>query len=283
MLKADETADSGETGTETEGSAMSQEHAQPPSWRLDSGPGPRPGPVRVGRPDGVLSDLAPAMVLASLPQAFDAFACMVAALVVFPHTVLAGVGGSWALAAGAAVWALAYPVAALARLVTARTAVLGAPARDGANLRFGVARLLLTCATFAIALLPLSGAVAWAPGALIAARLCQGLAIGALSHARLTPLLPTAVERAARLRAGAWAAGLGFAAAGGLMGVLALALQGPDFLAWGWRYPFVISLALNLAALVGDLWIEAERPARTGRPQLRLATISGRRLDAGRA
>lgn len=251
---------------------MSQEYAQPPSWRRDS----EPRPARAGQVDGALGDLEPAMVLAGLPQAFDVFACAVAAFAVFPRAVFGDLGGAGAYAAGFGVWALAYPLAALARLALARLGLSGAP-----NLRFVLARLLLTTATLAIAVLPLTAA-AWAPTALIVARLCQGLAIGGLSHDRMTPMLPSAVERRARLKAGAWAVGLGLAAAGGLMGAFALALDGPDFLSWGWRYPFVIALALNLAALVGDLWIESERPARAsaGRPPLRLAAVGGRTLDA---
>ncbi len=107
--------------------------------------------------------------------------------------------------------------------------------------------VLMGVATVLIGLLPTYAQIgAWAPAALIALRLVQGFAVGGEWGGAV---LMAAGHGGARGR-GFWAswpqAGV---AAGSLLsaGVLAL-MAGPqseaDFLAWGWRVPFLLSAAL---------------------------------------
>ena len=145
------------------------------------------------------------------------------------------------------------------------------------RLRLILARGLFTSATLAVALLPATAQASWSPWLLVAVRLVQGLALAGLSHGRLAPDLAPAEERRARFKIWAASGTVGLLVAGALVGVLALVLQGSDFAAWGWRYPFAIAMALNISGLVGDLHAEAEGRARRprGRAQIRLATVFG--------
>lgn len=107
--------------------------------------------------------------------------------------------------------------------------------------------VLMGVATVLIGLLPTYAQIgAWAPAALIALRLVQGFAVGGEWGGAVL----MAAEHGDARRRGFWAswpqAGV---AAGSLLsaGVLALmaGLQSEaDFLAWGWRVPFLLSAAL---------------------------------------
>lgn len=215
------------------------------------------------------ADLGAAVMLSALPQAFDLAVTGLAALAVFPSVFFGALAPGAAIAAGIALWALAYVVAtAVARWLPAR-ALQGKAAARG----------LLTLATVAISLLPVAGHAAWAPAALILARSLQGLAIGRLGSG-LTPRADAAQRRvagqswgialaAAIILAGALAAGLGFG------------LGREDLIAWGWRYPFFIALALNLAAFAADLALDraaSDAPTMRGHQRPRLATVDGVRL-----
>lgn len=272
-----ETANSGATGTETKGLAMSQEYAWPATWRRE---GAHPGEARARRADRGLGEAAPALVLGGFPQAFDFVACGVVAASVMPQVFFAGLAPAAGLAAGLAVWALAYVAAWLARPAVALIDRHADP-----RLRLILARVLFAAGTVAIALTPAAREAAWSPLLLIAARLGQGLGLAGLVHPRLAPQLAAGEERRARRKAWAVSGAIALVVAGMLMGVLATVLQGADFAAWGWRYPFVIALALNISGLVGDLYAEAEADARRphGRPQLRLATLFGAPVDSRRA
>jgi hypothetical protein len=55
--------------------------------------------------------------------------------------------------------------------------------------------------------------------------------------------------------------------------VLAASLQPPDFVAWGWRYPFMMGPALNIVALFARLRLVAVEPA--GWPAIGAAVFRG--------
>lgn len=252
---------------------MSHEHAWPAAWRSSGDI----GPTTVARPVDA-PPWRPALVLSGFPQAFDFFVWGFVALTVLPQVYFSALSAMAAFAASVAVWMIAYVVGALVRTVFAGPALDRDP-----PLRFALARLLFTGSSLAIAVLPAASHAPWSPWLLILLRIGQGGALGALRHGRLAPHMAQAEERRVRLQAWAIAAGLGLVVAGVLMGVLLVALQRADFLAWAWRYPFVIALALNMSALVGDLRVETERPGANGRPKLRLVAVLGAPVDADRA
>lgn len=252
---------------------MSQVYAWPATWRGD---GDHAGEAPARRAANALGEIAPALVLGGFPQTFDFFACGIAALAVMPRVYFAALGPAGALLAGLAVWLLAYVTAGLARPAAA---ALGR--RWDPRVRLGVARLLFTAATVTVAVLPAAREAAWAPFALILARGVQGLGLAGLVHPPLVAQMSPADERRARRTVWAVAGAFGLLAAVLVMGGLALMVSGADFIAWGWRYPFVIALALNISGFVGDLYAEAEANARRGRPQLRLVAAYGARVEAG--
>lgn len=235
---------------------MSHSHAWPPEHTAPAAAAP------AGQP-AAKADLVAALALSALPQAFDLVVTALAAVAIFPTVFFGRLSPELALVAGVAVWALAYAVAA----IVARWGPAGAGDWRG----MGAARLALTVATLAISLLPAAGHAAWAPAGLVLARLVQGLAIGRLG-----------AGRGAEARQG-WGIALGIGAI--LTTVLALALGlavgRADLLAWGWRYPFLIALALNLAAFAADLALyrmASGAPAVRAHQRPRLATIDGVRL-----
>lgn len=246
---------------------MSQEHAWPAAWRRGH-EASEPDARRAG--PQARKGVRGALVLAGLPQAFDLFVFGAVSLAVFPQVFLAGLAPAAAVAVAVGVWVCAYIVAWPAGAALAR---LGA--RWDPKVRMGLARALFTVSTLSVAILPATGQWAWAPLLLVILRLGQGLALGGLAqgHAQGAPrreLLPS------RALAGL----VGLAAAALILGVFALALPTEDFLAWGWRYPFVLALALNMTAFFGDLQV-AEAQRKPAKPRLRLVTVDGVRTNRG--
>lgn len=265
-----ETANSGATGTETEGSAMSQEYA----WAAPASAAPEDKARPVPRPPRPLRDLEPTLGLAGLGEAFDACVAGVLALTVFPALFFSSLAAPWALAAAVAVWGSAYVVS-----WAMRPAVGLLDRRLDRKLRLAIGRVLFTAGCLAIAALPAARHAPTSAWLLVLARAGQGVGLAALARGRLAPRIPASEERRSRLRGWAIAGGFAAVAAGLILTCLLLALPRADFLAWGWRYPFVMALAINMVALFGDLQVERRRNVSPGAgPVLRLATVSGVRV-----
>jgi metabolite-proton symporter len=126
-----------------------------------------------------------------------------------------------------------------------------------------ISLILMGVATTLIGLLPTYASIGvWAPVALILLRLVQGFAVGGEWGGAVL----LAAEHGDAARRGFWAswpqAGVpaGSLLAAGVLALLAGAQSEADFLAWGWRVPFLLSAAL---VAVG-WWIRtsvAESPA----------------------
>jgi MFS family permease len=247
---------------------MSQEYAWPATWRREQ------APLAAGEPPAAtpFGDLAPVLALGGLPQALDGLVFAALALAVFPQVFFQALSPAAGVAAAAAVWAIAYLVA-----WPVRAAVVRFDRRRDARPRLALARVLFAGASLAIAVLPAARHAAAAPLLLVLARAGQGLALGGLAHGRLACDVQPAEERRLRRRSWALAAGLALVVGGVVLGILAVGLPQADFLAWGWRYPFAMALALNMAGLFADLRVESERGARRvpRRPALRLVTVAG--------
>ena len=107
--------------------------------------------------------------------------------------------------------------------------------------------VLMGVATVLIGLLPTYAAVGvWAPAGLIALRLVQGFAVGGEWGGAVL----MAAEHGDAARRGFWAswpqAGVaaGSLLSTGVLAVMASAMSDAEFLAWGWRVPFLLSAVL---------------------------------------
>jgi MFS family permease len=220
-----------------------------------------------------LADLAPAMVLSALPEAFDFCAVAVAAVVVFPRVFFPGLSPAGATAAGLAILALAPAVRWL-------LSPLFAPARrrHGRGVCLTAARVMLGTSTAAIAFLPDAGQAGLAAALLLlGCRSAQGLAMAGLADGRAEQnVMGHRGQRGLRLAIHALTGFIGLAAAGGVFAVMAAVLHGSDFAQWGWRYPFVAAIALNTVGLFADLrLLITDGASRPGARSARLATVGG--------
>ena len=109
--------------------------------------------------------------------------------------------------------------------------------------------VLMGAATVLIGLLPTYDAIGiWAPVALIVLRLVQGFAVGGEWGGAVL----MAAEHGDAARRGFWAswpqAGVaaGFLLSAGMLAAINALLSEADFLAWGWRVPFLASIVLVL-------------------------------------
>jgi hypothetical protein len=102
---------------------------------------------------------------------------------------------------------------------------------------------------------------------LFASRFALGLALRGTTWSR---------RRSGELGPTLLAALLALALTAGLFAALAASLPPLDFVAWGWRYPFVMACAVNIVALFARLrLVAAEPPGSSGdRGGLRLASLT---------
>lgn len=121
-----------------------------------------------------------------------------------------------------------------------------------------ISLFMMGVATFAIGLLPTYAQIGvWAPVLLTTLRVFQGIAIGGeWGGASLM-----AVEHAPKGKRGLFGSATQMGAPGGLListAVIAIVSQLPDaqFLAWGWRIPFLLSIVLVFIGLVIRLKLE---------------------------
>lgn len=216
------------------------------------------------------ADAALGLTLSGFPQALDLFVWAAAAAFVFPSTIFQDLDRRAAILAGIGLWLLAYAVRpAGARLFRA------VRERHGRGVALTAARFLLGGFTVAVVFLPAS------PGAgsitlLAGARLLQGIALGGVS-AGGAPRVGGAFSW--------WTAGLaglaGLIACAGVFAAFAAVLERSDFLAWGWRYPFLIAVAGNIGALFADLRLltTGDADASEGRQVARLVSAGGVPVD----
>lgn len=121
------------------------------------------------------------------------------------------------------------------------------------------AMLLMGCATMLIGLLPTHHSIgAWGPVALVALRLLQGIAVG--GHWAGAVLIAT--ENAPANRRGLYGSFAQLGAPGGLilasLAFLAVSsnLTEAQFLAWGWRVPFLASVVLIGLAIYAQFQLD---------------------------
>jgi MFS family permease len=241
---------------------MSQGYASPSSLRLEL----EARRMHAAAPPRGLGDLAPAVALSGFPQAFDVVLGAAAAVLVFPQVLFPTLAPTAAVAAGLAVWSLAYAVAPFGAALFQAVS-----RRYGAGVRLTAARCLLGGSMAAVGFLPIvPGAAGIALLLLGMCRLAHGLALGGVANEG------AAVRAFGRAPHGRlWtglirlvAVALALVAAAAIDGILVGSLSRADFLDWGWRYPFLMGVPANIVALFAHLRLFTTDPEQ---PRMRLA------------
>ena len=196
-------------------------------------------------------DLAAALAVGRAAEHFDIALYGLAAVLVLPELFFAALPPLQGLLAALGLLALGLAVRPLGTLAGqalqlrfGRTAQL-----TGATLGLGAA----SCLT---ALLPGSAELGGlAVALLVACRLLQGLAAGAAwdSAPSLLAMQVPERQRARCERLAQLGAPLGLALAAGLVATLQQSLGADDYLDWGWRFPFMVALAIQVVALFARL------------------------------
>jgi MFS family permease len=119
--------------------------------------------------------------------------------------------------------------------------------------------LLMGLSTVAIGLLPTAESIGiWAPIAVVALRIAQGLAVGGewAGATLLTSENATPASRGTYAVFPQLGASLAFSFASATYLIIALIMSSESFLAWGWRIPFLASSVLVVVGLVVRATIE---------------------------
>ena len=200
-------------------------------------------------------DIAIGVIIGRTSEFFDFFVYAIASVLVFPAVVFPYVDPLTGTLYSFALFSLAFVGRPLGTLLF--TAI---DRRHGRGAKLTIALFLLGGSTMVISLLPGHERVgvlsAWLLGFF---RLCQGIALGGAWDG-----LPSLLSlNAPRGRRGWYAmvpqlgAPLGLLLASVLFAYFLAILDSEDFLAWGWRYPFFVVLAINTVALFARLRLVA--------------------------
>lgn len=200
-------------------------------------------------------EIAIGVIIGRTSEFFDFFVYAIASVLVFPALVFPYVDPLTGTLYSFALFSLAFVGRPLGTLLFTYI-----DQRHGRGVKLTIALFLLGGSTMAIAILPGHAQVgalsAWLLGFF---RLCQGIALGGAWDG-----LPSLLSlNAPRNRRGWYAmipqlgAPLGLIVASALFAYFLALLSPQDFLAWGWRYPFFVALAINVVALFARLRIVA--------------------------
>ncbi len=200
-------------------------------------------------------DIAIGVIIGRTSEFFDFFVYAIASVLVFPAVVFPYVDPLTGTLYSFALFSLAFVGRPIGTLLF--TAI---DRRHGRGVKLTIALFLLGGSTIVISLLPGHAQVgmlsAWLLGFF---RICQGIALGGAWDG-----LPSLLAlNAPRGRRGWYAmvpqlgAPLGLVLASALFAYFLALLGTEDFLAWGWRYPFFVVLAINVVALFARLRLVA--------------------------
>ena len=208
--------------------------------------GQSPAPVAVD-PDRITI----AVILARMTEFFDFFVYAIASALVFPHVFFSFVDPLTATLYSFAVFSLAFiarPIGSLLFLQIDR--------KFGRAVKLTTALFTLCGSTMAISFLPsYAEAGMLAPILLAVFRIGQGVGLGGAWDGLVSLLAMNAPEK----QRGWYAmmpqlgAAMGFGLASAFFIIFTTQLSNPEFLAWGWRFPFFVALALNVLALFARL------------------------------
>ncbi len=191
------------------------------------------------------------VVMGRTSEFFDFFVYGIASVLVFPYLFFPDADPVEATLKSFAIFSLAF----IARPIG--SIIFMAVDRNFSRAAKLIGALFLLCgSTMAIAFLPSYAQVGMlAPVLLAVFRFGQGLGLGGAWDG-----LPSLLSLSAPANRRGWyamvpqiGAALGFMLASGLFLVFTRWLSPEDFLAWGWRFPFFVALALNVVALFARL------------------------------
>jgi metabolite-proton symporter len=204
------------------------------------------------KPDLAKADMS-RVALASLAgttiEWYDFYIYGTAAALVFPALFFPGLGSAAALAASFATFGVAFVARPLGAVVFGHYGD-----RIGRKRTLVVSLMLMGVSTLVVGLLPTAETVgAVAPIVLVLMRLCQGLAVGGewAGAALLTSENAPAAKRGHYGMYPQLGPGIALVLSSATFLVAAVAMSQEQFLAWGWRVPFLVSILL----IAVGLWI----------------------------
>lgn len=198
-----------------------------------------------------LTDIAIGVIIGRASEFFEFFVFALACVLVFPYTIfpfVSPVEGTLYAFAVLALGFLARPVGTLFFTAIDR--------RYGRATRLTIALFLMGLSTVAISFLPSYAAEGW----LVIASLClfrcgQGAALGGSwdGTASLLAMNSPPDRRGRYATLPQIGAPLGLILSASIYLFLIVSLSEEDFLAFGWRYPFFVTFAINVVALFARL------------------------------
>lgn len=225
---------------------MSYTDAAPSFWQAPEAKGHGTDPVKVD-PDRITI----AVILARMTEFFDFFIYAIASALVFPHVFFSFVDPLTATLYSFAVFSLAFIARPIGSLI-----FLQIDRKFGRAVKLMAALFTLCGSTMAISFLPsYAEAGMLAPCLLAVFRIGQGLGLGGAWDGLVSLLAMNAPPK----QRGWYAmmpqigAAMGFGLASAFFIVFVTQLSSAEFLAWGWRFPFFVALALNVLALFARL------------------------------
>lgn len=180
---------------------------------------------------------------------YDFYIYGTAAALVFPELFFPGLGTAAALVASFATFGVAFVARPLGAVVFGHYGD-----RIGRKKTLVVSLMLMGLATLVVGVLPTADTIgAAAPAILVLMRLCQGLAVGGewAGAALLTNENAPAAKRGHYGMYPQLGPGLALMLSSATFLVSSLTLTQEQFLAWGWRVPFLVSILL----IAVGLWI----------------------------
>ncbi|MFJ9692941.1 MFS transporter [Kitasatospora sp. NPDC101183] len=224
--------------------------------------------------DGQVRRAAAAALIGTAIEFYDFFIYGTAAALVFGPVFFPGLGSVGALLAAFSVYAVAFLARPLGAVVFGHFGD-----RVGRRAVLVVSLLLMGVATALVGVLPGFAAWGWwAPALLVVLRVCQGVGLGG-EWGGAALLVAENAPAGRRGRYGGFlqlGPTLGFVLANGVFLGLQLGLSERAFRDWGWRVPFLASLALVAVGLFVRLRLEESplfRGQRHGRAGLPLAEV----------
>ena len=192
-----------------------------------------------------------AVILARMTEFFDFFVYAIASVLVFPYVFFSFADPLTATLYSFAVFSLAFIARPIGSLI-----FLQIDRKFGRAVKLTAALFTLCGSTMAISFLPsYSDVGVLAPVLLAVFRIGQGLGLGGAWDGLVSLLAMNAPEK----QRGWYAmmpqigAAMGFGLASAFFIIFVTQLSNPEFLAWGWRFPFFVALALNVLALFARL------------------------------
>ena len=202
-------------------------------------------------PAAAASRIAGAVVIGRTSEFFDFFVYGIASVLVFPKIFFAAPDHLTGMLYSFAIFSLAFIARPIGTIL-----FMAVDRQFGPTVKLTAALFLLCGSTMSISFLATYAEIGiLAPIALAVFRIGQGLGLGGAWDG-----LPSLLALNAPPDRRGWysmipqlGATVGFMLASALFFVFTTFLNTEDFLAWGWRFPFFVALALNVVALFARL------------------------------